>query len=390
MSEPMLVVGGGAAGAGAAILLARAGRRVTLIEQHREPRHKVCGEFLSTEACASLALLGVDLAKLGATPVDTVRLAGGTVAAEAALPFRAMSLTRRAVDEALLRLAIEAGVDLMRGARVESITSADERRRSWCVQLSSGDVLRTSDLFLATGKHDLRGHPRPAARGTKLVAFKQYFRLAAAQEQALDRAIELILFRDGYAGLQMVEGGVANLCLVVAEGRVRAHGGWLKLLTALCAEEPLLRERLHDAEPQLPQPLALSHIPYGFLARPEPTFWRVGDQAAVIPSFTGDGISIALHSARIAVACSLVGSSPADAIRQVRQDVRGSMQRAGLLAGLLLARPTQPMALRIAKTWPGILPWMASTTRIPETARMRLRRREQPCGPLHGAYNEQG
>ena len=307
MSEPVLVIGGGAAGAATAILLTRAGRRVTLIEQHRDARHKICGEFLSTEACASLAMLGVDLISLGAVPVDTVRLAGGGSVAEAALPFRALSLTRRTLDEALLALAAASGVELLRGARAESVVrepaaggSGDTCAR-WSLRLSNGCSLETSTLFVATGKHDLRGHARPSARGAKLVAFKQYFRLTEPQRRALACAVELVVFRGGYAGLQMVEEDLANLCLLVEEQRLRAVGSsWSKLLSALCAAEPHLQMRLHGAEPMLAQPLALSHIPYGFLAQPEDTFWRVGDQAAVIPSFTGDGISIALHTARIA------------------------------------------------------------------------------------------
>ena len=52
------VVGAGPAGSAAAILLARAGRKVLLVEKDTFPRHKVCGEFLSSDALPLLERLG--------------------------------------------------------------------------------------------------------------------------------------------------------------------------------------------------------------------------------------------------------------------------------------------------------------------------------------------
>ena len=69
---PCLVVGGGPAGAACAIELARNGRPVTVLEKTRAAHHKVCGEFLSIEAQALLAYLGLDIRALGATDVQFV------------------------------------------------------------------------------------------------------------------------------------------------------------------------------------------------------------------------------------------------------------------------------------------------------------------------------
>ena len=110
-----LIVGGGLAGAAAAILLARAGRRVQLLEKSSGAHHKVCGEFLSGEALHYLHLLGVEPQSLGAVCIRELRCLRGRVMTHQALPFAAMSLTRKVLDQALLEIAKQAGATVLRG-----------------------------------------------------------------------------------------------------------------------------------------------------------------------------------------------------------------------------------------------------------------------------------
>ncbi|MEI9852908.1 MAG: NAD(P)-binding protein [Sphingomonas sp.] len=59
MSE-ILILGGGIAGGAAAVLAARAGLPVSLLERETGPSDKMCGEFLSIEAQQHLQALGID------------------------------------------------------------------------------------------------------------------------------------------------------------------------------------------------------------------------------------------------------------------------------------------------------------------------------------------
>ncbi|OYV28318.1 MAG: hypothetical protein B7Z81_15840, partial [Acidocella sp. 20-61-6] len=178
-----LIVGGGLAGAAAAAALARAGRAVTLVEREAEPAHKICGEFLSGEAQESLAALGVDLAGLGGHVITHVRLVRGARSIRAKLPFQGLGLTRRTLDEFLLRHAAACGAEVRRGIAVRRILP------DLSVELGE-EVLRPEMLFLATGKHEARGAARHATPGGQ-VGFKNYFRLAAAQQAALAGHVEL-------------------------------------------------------------------------------------------------------------------------------------------------------------------------------------------------------
>src|SRR6266513_5340531 len=56
-----VVVGAGPAGATTALLLARAGARVLVLDRARFPRDKPCSEYLSPETTRLLARLGSDV-----------------------------------------------------------------------------------------------------------------------------------------------------------------------------------------------------------------------------------------------------------------------------------------------------------------------------------------
>src|ERR1700758_3907490 len=357
-----LILGGGVAGCAAAIALARKGQRVTLIEREPAPRHKVCGEFLSGEALDDLHALGIDVASLGALSIDYVRLAAARRAAEAPLPFPAASLTRKALDTALIAEAIAAGVRGERGRGVQSLSRTASN--DWQATLDDGTTYEAPTVFLATGKHDLRGHTRPKDP-QRWVAFKMYFRLAPEQAAQLDRASELMLYPGGYGGIQPVEGGIANLCCVVQQRHLAgASHRWEKFLAKMQQDCPHLAMRLSGAQPLLARPIAVTHIPYGFIRRTtDEGLYCVGDQAAVIPSFTGDGISIALHTARCASAAYLAGEPAPGFQPKLRSAMLAQMRLAEFAADGLnnsLARAVLPLCLRV---WPGVMRVTARLTR---------------------------
>jgi flavin-dependent dehydrogenase len=277
-----LIIGGGLAGSMLGLRLASAGKRVTLLEKERGPHHTVCGEFLSPEAVDYLCCAGIDPLALGAAHLHLVRLAVRHTLVEAELPFPALSLSRHVLDEALLARAEHAGCLVQRGAFVENLNA---NLTGWEAHLRDGERRNARTVFLANGKHDLRGHDRGSAAQGDLVGFKMHWRLTPAQTAALRGAMELYLFTGGYGGLSLIEQNHANLCLVVKHARLRKLGGWDALLRTILAEVPHLAQRFDGAAALWDRPLAVSSIPYGYLAG-RAGLWCVGDQAAVIPSFT--------------------------------------------------------------------------------------------------------
>ena len=255
-----VIVGGGLAGGYAAALLARSGARPIVLERTTGPSDKVCGEFLSAEAQGYLRAAGLALDELGAPVIDRVRVANGKRVAEARLPFTALGLSRRRLDEALLRHAETLGAEVRRGVSVKRL-DADG------LETSDG-ALAADRIILASGKHDVRGAGRESDNADwGMVGFKSYFTLDPAQRRELTGAVEIVMFDGGYAGLQLVEDGRANLCLLVREAHFASVGRTWPDLYARLMEEPHLARRFGGAQASEPRPLAVARLPFGFLRR---------------------------------------------------------------------------------------------------------------------------
>jgi flavin-dependent dehydrogenase len=195
-----------------------------------------------------------------------------------------------------------------------------------------------------------------------------HWQLAPAQLSALRDCMELFLFPDGYGGLSLIEDGVANLCLVVRRSALRSSGGWPQLLEVILSDSHHLGQLLDSGTALWSRPLAISPIPYGYLVRESGGLWCVGDQAAVIPSFTGDGISIALHSAALAARMFLAGHSAADYNRALRVQLTRSMALATWLSNGAVTSVGRAIALAALTLAPNAMRWVAASTRIPQSS----------------------
>jgi flavin-dependent dehydrogenase len=347
-----LIVGGGPAGSAAAITLALGGARPTLIERHAEPRDIVCGGFLGWDALAALQGLGIDPWALGAQPIRHVRLIAGRRVIERPLPALAAGLSRQTLDRALLARAIARGVEIRRGVAVRRI----ERD---ALHLADGEVLTAEAIFLATGKHALRGSPREGLPADTRLGL----RTTLPDHPDLAGWIELHLIDGGYAGLLRQEDGRINLSLSITADRLSEAGGSPDALMARLADEtPRLADRLADKSDWA----AVAGVPYGWRTRATiPGQFRLGDQAAVIASVVGDGIAIALASGRAAAgAWAQSGAAAAPAFQRA---FAARAQRPIAIAELARAaaeRPRVATAVLAMLHIPGAVGAVARLTRI--------------------------
>jgi len=353
-TNDILVIGGGPAGCAAAILLSQAGRNIFLIEKENAPHDKVCGEFISWEAEGYLRALGIDPPALGAQRILRARIIDKDRILELDLPSPGWSLSRRVLDEALLKSAIQSGVIIRRGARATEIIPCNG---NWKAQVKQ-EWFDAKTIFLASGKHDIRGCKRQGRRND-LIGFKIHLQLTAPQQKNLHEQVEIFLFNGGYAGLEPVEDGKANLCFLLSKksyADCRNNGN--NILAWLGERSGHLKARLENAAPLWPCPVSVSAVPYGFLHKPKdtaPGLYRLGDQMAVIPSFAGDGISMALHSGFLAAQTYLSGADAETYHRRARSDFLIPMRNAKLIAALLSTKQGRTCAFMVLRLQPGLM-----------------------------------
>lgn len=306
------IAGAGPAGTSAAIQLAMKGARVLLIEEKKFPRAKLCGEFISPECLTHFKRLGVMhqmSAAGGASLSETVFYSrrGNSLAVPSEWfksGTNALGLSRSEMDHQLLERAKSVGVAVLEEAQASLLVRQGEEVCG--IRVKTGDVTRDYEALVtidATGRtRALARHlDRPRANRRKnikpLVAFKAHLENARVAEGAC----EIYFYKRGYGGLSDVEGGVSNLCFIVAANDVRRCGSDPELvLREIVMKNSRAAYTLADAR-ALSAWLSVSLESFGRRTLvPARGLITVGDAAAFIDPFTGSGMLMALESGEVA------------------------------------------------------------------------------------------
>ncbi|HSQ95787.1 MAG TPA: FAD-dependent monooxygenase [Croceibacterium sp.] len=358
LEEEPLIVGAGPAGCAAAIVLARGGAHPLLVDRDAEIGDALCGGFLSWRTAQRLRGLGVDPEALGAHPVERLLLFGSGRPVEIALPKRAFGLSRKALDTALRKRAVAEGarfaIDTVR--QIDGLHVAG-RVHDW----------QAASLFLATGKHDVRGAARPRSAKDPALGLRLRVKPSPGLARRLAGTIELHLFDGGYAGIVLQEDGSANICLAVRKSLIgEAGANPSQLLARLAVSHPHFALRL-ESDWREARVDTIGSVPYGWSTQEtEPGVFRLGDQAAVIPSLAGEGIDIALASGIAAGEAWLVGGpEAAPAYQQALHDrVRGPLTWAGAAWGLAERPTVTRLGLAAARFAPSLVGRLVEATRL--------------------------
>jgi flavin-dependent dehydrogenase len=271
-----------------------------------------------------------------------------------------MSLSRFRLDQALLSRARKTGADVRTDAVVQG---ASREAGRWQIRLTGGQTLDARNLVVATGKQGLRG--LRDSRDTSLVGLKMHLRLR--EHAALERRVDLFMLDRSYAGLELVEDGIANLCLVMTRDLAQQVGtGWPALRAHLIAASSPLAAYLDNAEPLFDRPLAVVCPAGGHLDdEAEPEAYRVGDRLAHIPPFTGDGLAIAVASGALAAQHIINGLSPSAYLAAARALTKRPIRLASVVSRLAANCAGRALIIGGASLVPGLVAGVVRRTRLP-------------------------
>ncbi len=253
------ILGGGPAGASAAIAARRTGSSVTIIERSRFPRHKVCGEFLSPGIEDALERLGLWSAFRDLKP-STIRrmlIRIGSVEKSATLPQPAFGLSRYAFDSWLWNTAGALGA--------ESATAG-------------------SANIVTTGRASTR------SRGGRLFGFKAHF------DGPADDAVELYFAGTTYVGVNSVENGMTNVCGLAPEEQLRRYAFDVD---TMIWRDPAVRVRLAPLTRKWDW-IFTGPLEFGNQFKSKQGVYVAGDALSFVDPFTGSGLLCAVLTGTLA------------------------------------------------------------------------------------------
>jgi geranylgeranyl reductase family protein len=301
----VIVAGAGPAGSATALLLARAGARVLMLDRARFPREKPCSEYLSPESTRVLERLGPEvLAAVGAAA--PARLSGMKVVAPsgAAVVGRfetfSFALPRTRFDTVLLDAARARGVEVHEGVRVEELVYDGGAVAGVVARETENGQRETYRAGVVVGADGLRS---VVARRLGTVIRTAPYRIAFTAHVAGVRGVhdlgEMHVGRPGYVGLGPIGDGVTTVALVLPLADAPRGVRFFDELNRF----PGVRGRF---DPRLTVRRILATGPFARWSR-RPVAkgggaLLVGDAADFFDPFTGQGIYSALRGAELAAA----------------------------------------------------------------------------------------
>lgn len=292
------IVGGGLAGLTAALCLAKAGIRVLLIEKNSYPNHRVCGEYVSNEVLPLLQHIGLDIHALGVKAIDTLVLSDSHgKSLDTRLPLGGFGVSRFTLDLALFEKAISDGVVF----RFETVLEITHEGNSAYLRTSKGKY-KAKVVIGAFGKRanlDKSMHRPFIQQKSPWLGVKCHY----DYPNFPNNHVELHTFPGGYGGLSATETGAINFCYLANYSSFRSYGNIAAFNKAVVSKNPFLRDFLTAATPRFEKPLSIAQIAFAKKDAVENHILMCGDSAGLIHPLCGNGMAMAIHSAKLAADC---------------------------------------------------------------------------------------
>ncbi|MDR3678950.1 MAG: NAD(P)/FAD-dependent oxidoreductase [Flavipsychrobacter sp.] len=296
----VIIIGGGLAGLALSILLAQQHRMVTVFEKDDYPRHKVCGEYISMESFPFLEQLGIPLSDMQLPVISKLLLTdvhGNEMFTD--LPQGGFGISRYMLDDLLAKRAVACGVVLNVKTRVDDVLFDGDT----FTVLADGKKYSAKIVCGAWGKRanmDVKWH-RPfiieKQKGLdNYIGVKYHVRLPWA-----DNLIAMHNFNGGYCGISRIEDEKCCLCYLTTAATLKQNGNDIaEMERNVLMKNPALGKIFSEAEFLYDAPVTISQISFRKKGTVLNHVLLLGDAAGMITPLCGNGMSIALHTAKIA------------------------------------------------------------------------------------------
>ncbi len=292
----VIIVGGGLAGLTAAIHLCRHDLKVLLIEKNDFPQHKVCGEYLSREVVPYLKRLELDIFSLH--PANITRLEFSTENGkniQSELDLGGIGISRYALDNFLFQKALESGCEYIQ-ATTENITF---KKDVFSVKLNDGKNLQADFVLGAFGKRSLldrRLGREFQQKPSGWLAVKAHYHF----DDFPDELVALHNFEGGYCGLSKTETGAVNSCYLASFKSFKKFRDTTDFRKNILMKNKYLRDFFNKSTMIFEKELTIAQVNFHEKEQVKDHIFMLGDAAGLIHPLCGNGMAMAIHSAKIA------------------------------------------------------------------------------------------
>lgn len=291
----VIIIGGGLAGLLTAILLSRAGISTLIIEKKVYPFHKVCGEYISNEVTPYLRSIGLFPKQFSPPKIDRLQISSSSGKMnEIALPMGGFGISRYRLDHFWYLKALESGVKFELDTSASSIFYENGIGR---VLTSQGTSFKSQIVIGAFGKRSLMDkHLNRSFMKVRSGYVGIKYHIKHPWDPGL---IALHGFDKGYCGISMIEEEKLNLCYLTNRSNLKVHGDIDLLEKNVLTKNPFLAPILASSERLFTKPLVINEISFTSKKVVENHVLMIGDAAGMITPLCGNGMAMAIHSAKI-------------------------------------------------------------------------------------------
>ena len=364
--KEVIIIGGGLAGLIAAIHLSKRYFSVTVIEKNEFPKHKVCGEYISNEVLPYMKWLDIKIADLKPTDITKLKFSianGKSITSD--LPMGGFGISRYELDFYLYKKAIENGCKIIK----DEVQNIVFNNNLFEVATTNGFNLKSKIVLGAFGKRsnlDLLLNRDFIQKKSPWLAVKAHY----SGEFDAD-FVGLHNFNGGYCGVSKVENEIINICYLVRYNSFKKYKNIADFQEMVLKKNPHLKQVLENSKLLFEKPLTISQISFEKKLPVENHILMIGDTAGLIHPLCGNGMAMAIHSAKIA--SDLVEKYLSNKIKSRLElekkytkkwtfNFKSRLKMGRVLAKLLLQPKLSNVLLRILIIFPFVLKFIIKKT----------------------------
>jgi flavin-dependent dehydrogenase len=295
------IIGGGLAGLSLSILLAKNNFKVILFEKEKYPFHRVCGEYISLESWKFIEQeLELNLSQLDLPTIKKLIVSSPNGnAIHAKLDLGGFGVSRFFIDNELKKVAVANGVSVLEATRINDVVFDNDlfTVKPGNVTINCNVVVgafgKRSNLDVKWSRTFIKKRP---GKLNNYLGVKYHLKTSLPPD-----TIALHNFKNGYCGISKVEGDAYCLCYLTAAQNLKDYGNSIQQMEQqVLFKNPFLQKIFTEAEFLFHEPVAISQISFDKKELINNHILMIGDAAGMITPLCGNGMSMALHSSKIA------------------------------------------------------------------------------------------